>query len=248
MTDRVTEVLIAALKETLADPSAEWRLYKSGKLAGLFPGRGGTGGEAAARALDDGLLEVARSEAKGKTLIEWVRLTPRGIDFLNECESPARALHGLRDALRANQQAVPVWLDEMQATLRALDARLAADAQKWQQRLDALTRRVEETLRRLDAAEPPPEVSRAFPWAADALTYLDRRRGGGVPGDCPLPELFSALARDHTELSVGVFHEGLRRLRERRALRLVPARAGTELSQPEFALLDGGAVLYYAAL
>ena len=177
-----------------------------------------------------------------------MRLTPSGIEFLNECESPARALHSLRDALRANHQAVPLWLAEMRATLEALDERLATDAQKWQQRLDALTRRVEDTLRRLDAAAPPPEVTRAYPWAADALAYLDRRRGGGANGDCPLPELFSAVAHEHAGLSVGVFHEGLRRLRERRALRLVPAKGGAELTQPEFALLDGGAVLYYAAL
>jgi hypothetical protein len=247
MTDRVTEVLIAALKQALDDPSAERRLYKSGKLDGLFPGRSGVGGEAAARALGDGLLELVRTETKGKIVIEWVRLTPRGVGYLNECESPARALHGLRDALRANQQAVPLWLADMRATLQALDERLAVDAQKWQQRLDGLTKRVEETLRRLDAAGPPPEVAKAYPWAADALSYLDRRRGSGASSDCPLPELFGALARGHVGLSVGAFHEGLRRLRERRALRLVPIN-GAELTQPEFALLDGGAVLYYAAL
>jgi hypothetical protein len=247
MIDRVTDVLIEALKQALGDPAAEWRLYKSGKIDGLFPGRGGVGGEAAAKALADGLLELVRTEAKGKTLVEWARLTPRGVEFLNECESPARALHGLRDDLRANQQAVPIWLADMRATLEALDQRLATDAQKWQQRLDALARRVEDTLRRIDAAAPPPEVTRAYPWAADALAYLDRRRGSGANGDCPLPELFGALAREHAGLSVGGFHDGLRRLRERRALRLVPAR-GAELTQPEFALLDGGVVLYYAAL
>lgn len=247
MTDRVTDVLNAALKEALVDPTAEHRLYKSGKLDGLFPGRGGVGGEAAARALAEGLLEPVRTETKGKTTIEWVRLTPRGVEYVGECESPAAALHGLRDALRANQQAVPIWLADMRATLRALDERLATDAQKWQQRLDALTRRVEETLRRLDGAAPPPEVSRSYPWAADALKYLDRRRDSGMSGHCPLPELFGALARLHGGLSVGVFHEGLRRLRERRAVRLVPAN-GAELTQPEFALLDGGAVFYYATL
>jgi hypothetical protein len=247
MTDRVTEVLNAALKQALDDPATERRLYKSGKLDGLFPGRGGAGGEAAARALAEGLLEPIRTETKGKTAIEWVRLTPRGVEYLGECESPARALHGLRDALRANQQAVPIWLADMRATLRALDERLATDAQKWQQRLDSLARRVEETLRRLDGAAPPPEVARSYPWAADALKYLDRRRDGGVNGHCPLPELFGALARQHEGLSVGTFHEGLRRLRERRALRLLPAN-GAELTQPEFALLDGGAVFYFATL
>jgi hypothetical protein len=247
MTDRVTEVLIAALKRALGDPTAEWRLCKSGKLDGLFPGRGGVGGEATARALAEGLLELARTETKGKTVIEWVRLTPRGIEFLNDCESPARALHALRDDLRLNQQAIPLWLADMRATLQALDERLATDAQKWQQRLDALTRRVEDTLRRLDAAEPPPDVTRAYPWAADALAYLDRRRGSGAGGDCPLPELFNAVAREHPDLSVVTFHEGLRRLRERRALRLVAAN-GADLGQPEFALLDGGVLLYYATL
>jgi hypothetical protein len=247
MSDRVTEVLVAALKQALEDPSAERRLYKSGKLEGLFPGRSGIGGEAAARGLADGLFEVVRAETKGKTVIDWVRLTPRGVEYLNNCESPARALHGLRDILRTNQQAIPAWLADMQATLQAIDDRLATDAQKWMQRLDAIARRVEETLRRLDAAAPPPDLAEAYPWAADALQYLDRRRGGGAGGDCPLPELFNALAREHAELSVGVFHEGLRRLRERRSVRLVPAQ-GTDLTQPEFALLDRGLVLYYAAL
>jgi hypothetical protein len=247
MIDRVMDVLTEALKQALDDPSVERRLFKSGKLDGLFPGRGGAGGEAAARALADDLLELVRTETKGKTSIEWVRLTPRGVAFLNDHESPARALHGLRDALRANQQAVPLWLADMHTTLKALDERLATDAQKWQLRLDALTRRVEETLRRLDASAPPPEVTRAYPWATDALAYLDQRRGGGAAGDCPLPELFGALARQHVGLSVGSFHEGLRRLRERRALRLVPAN-GAELTHPEYALLDGGTVLYYAAL
>jgi hypothetical protein len=247
MTDRVTEVLIAALKQALDDPASERRLYKSGKLDGLFPGRGGTSAEAAARALADELVEAVRTETRGKSAIEWVRLTPRGVEFLGECESPARALHGLRDALRANQQAVPLWLADMRAALRALEEQLATDAQKWQQRLDALARRVEQTLRRLDAAAPPPELAGAYPWAADAIAYLDRRRAGGADGACPLPELFNALSRAHAELSVGAFHEGLRRLREHRAVRLLPAD-GADLTQPEFALLDHGVVLYHAAL
>src|SRR5436305_1190934 len=113
MTDRVTEVLADALKRALDDPAAERRLYKSGKLDGLFAGRGGAGGQAAARALAEGLLEPVRTETRGKALIEWVRLTPRGVEFLHERESPAAALHGLRDALRANQRAVPLWLDDM---------------------------------------------------------------------------------------------------------------------------------------
>jgi hypothetical protein len=246
--DRVQATLVEALRKALADP-AEQRLVKSGKLEGLFPGRTGAAGEAAALALRDGLLEMVRTEVKGKTTSEWVRLTPQGVDYLHERESPVRALDELQEALRANQQAVPLWLAEMRATLRALDERLAADAQKWQQRLEALERRVADTLHRLEAATPmlPPEVAEAYPWAVDAVNYLDRRRSGGAPGDCPLPELFAALLRQHSRLSVSAFHEGLRRLHDRRALRLVPAASLAALPQPEYALFDGSTVLYYAA-
>jgi hypothetical protein len=63
-----------------------------------------------------------------------------------------------------------------------------------------------------------------------------------------LPELFLALAERQPDLSVQAFHDGLRRLHERRALRLMPFTAPAhELPQAEYALFDGTTVLYYAA-
>jgi hypothetical protein len=246
--DRVTEVLVEGLKQALAEPAGR-RLYKSGKLDGLFPGRAGVAREAAARALRDGLLEVVRTETRGKTVIDWVRPTPAGVEFLHQHESPARALDELRTTLRLNQQALPAWLDDMRASLAALDQRLAEDARQWHDRLESLARRVEDTLRRIEQAAPPlpADVLQQHPWAPDAVSYLDRRKGGGASVDCPLPELFAALRREHAGLSVGAFHEGLKRLHARHALRLRPAEAPAEMTQPEFALFDGDAVLYYAA-
>jgi hypothetical protein len=61
-----------------------------------------------------------------------------------------------------------------------------------------------------------------------------------------LPELFRALSQHHPALSVSIFHEGLRRMHDRRVLRLKPAE-GAALTQPEFALLEGGTLLYFAA-
>jgi hypothetical protein len=176
-----------------------------------------------------------------------VRLTPAGVDFLHQHESPVHALEELRTTLRLNQEAVPLWLAQMRASLQALDERLAADAAGWQERLEGLARRVDETLRRIELQTPPlPEdLARTYPWAVDALNYLDRRKSGGAPGDCALPELFAAVCRAHAGLSIRTFHEGLRRLHERHALRLKPAGAEV-LAEPEFALLDGDAVLYWA--
>ncbi len=245
---RIEQSLIEALRQALVEPS-EQRLYKSGKLTGLFPSRNGVAGVAAAQALRDGLLEIVRTEIKGKTVIEWVRLTPRGVEFLHERESPLHALRELRSTLQLNQQAMPAWLTEMRGALQAMDERLAADAHKWLERLDALTRRVDETLRRLEQSAPllPPEIAEAHPWAIDALNYLDRRRlaANGDVSRCPLPELFAALVRQHADLSVRAYHEGLRRLHERRLIQLQSAASLDELPQPEYALLEGAAVLYY---
>lgn len=247
--ERVPSELLEALRKALADPS-EHRLYRSGKLPGLFAGKGGTAGAGAAWAMRDRLLEVTRTETRGKTSSDWVRLTPRGVDFLYQWESPVLTLHALRETLQASHQAVPTWLASMTATLAELERRLTGEAEQWQQRLEGLERRLEETLRRLEvtAATPPPELLRAFPWASDALNYLDRRRATGAAGPCPLPELYESLAREGTDLALTAFHEGLRRLQERRALRLKAVDEPASLARPEFALLDAGRVLYYVSL
>jgi hypothetical protein len=247
--DKATEVLIDALKQCLADP-AEQRLFKSGKLDGLFAGRTGAKGEAASRALGEGLLEVVRSETKGKTTTEWVRLTPRAMEFLHAHESPVQALKDLQVVLQVNQERVPLWLLEMQRELQALTAKLGEESERWTHRLESLGKQVEEALRRAESGAPRLSESAVVdaPWAMDALTYLDQRRGAGANGACPLPELFNAVRLKHPELSVTDFHDRLRRLRDRRALNLLAfAGAASDIPEPEFALLDGAAVLYYAS-
>src|SRR5919201_5602799 len=126
MADKVTEALVDALKQALAEPG-EQRLFKSGKLDGLFAGRGGANAEAAARAVREGLLEVVRTETKGKTTIEWVRPTPRALEFLHAQESPVQALKDLQAVLQVNRERVPLWLTEMRRQEQELAGRLAEE-------------------------------------------------------------------------------------------------------------------------
>jgi hypothetical protein len=248
-TDRVEFALIQALKKALAEPG-EQRLYRSGKLPGLFPTRTGANAAAAARALADGLLEIVRAEVKGKLTVEWVRLSPAGVSFLHAHESPRAVLEELQAALQTTKAGVPVWLEGMQREIETLGGRLAAEMEKLLHRLDALSQRVEEALRRADADVPALEVgvARAVPWAADVLYYLDRRRASGSAGDCPLPELFAAVRQRRPDVTLTAFHDGLRRLDDLRAIALRPfAGRPEELSEPEYALLDGARVLYYAS-
>src|SRR5262249_26841400 len=120
--DKTREIVLAALKQALAEP-AEQRLFRSGKLAGLFPSRTGPSAEASTQALREGLFEVVRTETKGKTVVEWVRPTPKGVDFLHKHESPVRAMDELRAVLQMTREGIPVWVTEIRQTLNALATR-----------------------------------------------------------------------------------------------------------------------------
>src|SRR5438128_1773106 len=126
MDDKIAEVLLSALKKAIAEP-AEQRLFKSGKLPGLFAARTGLNAEAAGHALREGFLEVVRSESKGKVTIDWVRPSPRGVNFVHEHESPRRALEDLRGLLKASRDGLPLWLGEMRRDLQGLVSRLAEE-------------------------------------------------------------------------------------------------------------------------
>lgn len=247
MADKLNEILVEALKLALAEP-AEQRLYRSGKLLGLFASRAGQNLEAATHALSAGLLEVVRTETKGKTTIEWVRLTPRGVVFLHENDSPVRVLEELRDVLRLTREGMPVWVAELQQQLRDVGMRLAEQVARLNQRLDALSQRVEEALRRADVGRlhSGNGTDAAVPWATDALVYLDKRRESGKTGHCPLPELFAALRPQFADLSIPDFLIGLRCLNDRRAVQLLPFTGPpSALPEPEYALLEGPEVLFY---
>jgi hypothetical protein len=64
---------------------------------------------------------------------------------------------------------------------------------------------------------------------------------------CALPELFNHLSSREDDLTIRDFHTGLRRLHDRGLLRLFPADENNGPAEPEYALLDGANVFYFAA-
>jgi len=247
--DKTTQALIDALKQAMAQPG-EHRLYKSGKLAGLFPGRTGVNLEAAAQSLRDGFLEVVRTETKGKTPVEWVRLTQKGVDFLLSHESPVRAMDELREALQMTKEGLPAWLAQIRRGFQEQSDKVVDEVKSVLAKLESLSVRIAAALQRAEesAAKLPAEAAAAFPWAQEALAYLDRRREGGAPSPCPLPDLFAAiLAKDH-DLTMNAFHSGLLSMQDRGVLKLLPfAGPPEEIPEPEYALLDGATMCYYVS-
>jgi hypothetical protein len=249
MSDKIDELLVEVLKRAMAE-THEQPLFRSGKTSGIFSGRTGANGEAAALALRDGLLEIVRSEAKGKTTIEWVRPTPRGMQFVYDHESPLKALDEMRTLLEMSREGTPVWLAELRRELNSMATRLIAETERCARRLEVLSARVEASLRRADVAKAhlANGDTAIAPWAVEALAYLEKRLQGGAADSCTLPELFAAARHEYGDLTVNEFHDGLRRLRDRGGVTLLPfAGQPSELPQPEYALLDGAQLFYYAA-
>lgn len=236
-----------ALREALqaaAVHGGEMRLYRRGKLPGLFLQRTRLNAEVANQAVKDGLLEVTRSEPIGKITVEWVRITQQGLEYLLESESPARALTELRDALAANHEGLPIWAAQIHAKFDQLEVGFTAEVEAMRGRLEQLTQRVTAALDRLESAKPTPALA-VVPWAQETLEYLDRRKRVGLGERCALAVLFTALKEKHAEMTVKDFHAGLKRLHERDVLALLPSTGSGDAPGPEYALLDGAAVYYY---
>jgi hypothetical protein len=242
--DRRDAALLDGLRAALAGD--EHRLYRSGKADGLFPGKTGPAGEAAELALREGLLEYARTETKGRFEIEWVRLTAKGVEYLYEHDSPRAVLGEMRDMLAAARTGIPVWQDEMLKSLEKLATHITEEMGRYLGKLDALSKRVEEALRRAEVTpEMNPGLQAVVPWGLDALTYLDRRQAGGAGSECPLPELFGAIRGKHPGVTMRDFHDGLKRLTDAHALRLLPWAGPGGMPQPEYAFMAGGRLVYH---
>src|ERR1043166_7725650 len=149
--DTPQSILLDALRRA-ASHQAELRLFRSGKLPGLFPARTAVNTAVAAEALREGLIEVLRSETKGKTTTDWVRITAKGIDFAVQHDSPARALDELKDALAISRDNLPGWIAQMRRELDTLGKQFLAEVDQIGKRLDQLAGRVDGVLGRIAAS------------------------------------------------------------------------------------------------
>jgi hypothetical protein len=242
--EQQVELLLDALKAGLATPG-EHRLFRWGKHRGLFPSRVGLSGETATAAVREGLLTIVRTETKGKVVVEWVRVSPAGVAFVHDRDSPKAVLRELRVILDTARAGVPVWMVSAREEIATLSAKFEQRASELLARLDSLTERVEAALRRSETASPTltKSMTELVPWGVAALEYLDQRKAAKAAGDCPLPELFQALIATHPDLTLAAFQDGLRHLAEVRALRLAPAEPSA-ITEPEYAFVIDGMLVW----
>ncbi|MCU0702558.1 MAG: hypothetical protein MUF18_01035 [Fimbriiglobus sp.] len=234
------DLLLDALKTALADPR-EHRLFQSGKLPGLFRSRYGPPAEAALYAIKEGLVETVRTEAKGRLIVEWVRVTPKGVGFVHDHDSPKAVLSDLKQLIGETRGGIPLWMADVRTEITKLSTQFEERSREMTARLDDLARRVDAALRRIDTAPKLADpVAKLVPWGETALEYLDRRSAAGAGGPCSLGELFHLIRQTVPAITVPEFHAGLRRLHDTRAIRLSGSSAPAGLrADPEYAMLVG---------
>jgi hypothetical protein len=238
LADKTTQLMLEALHRAAASP--EGLPLHGGKTGpGLFPTTG-PARLAAQRCKDEDYLRVVRAEPRGKGPAEVCTLTEKGLAFLLAQASPKQVLEDLVRALELRHGQV---------------AEFVTVVRQWQAGLDAFRGVAEKALLHLHqpgangTAGPPLAESGADAWPAEALAYLAQRQTAGASEDCPLPELFRQVQRAAPSLTIGQFHDGLRRLQEGGQVYLHPWTGPLyDLPEPAFALLVGHEIAYYASL
>jgi hypothetical protein len=246
LADKSTRLILEALGRAAAAP-AGLPLHAGKSEPGLFPPT--TLARAAAdRCKDAGWLHVVRSETKGKLVREICALTDEGRRHLVRSANPRQVLEDFVRILEARQAEVTELTDNARAMRQSLAGMQAA---------------IEQLLPRLSdnpahVANGSPQISRgahaSIPTVEDALTIEIKAKltewhaaaGGGQ--DCPLPELYRKLEPD-ARLSIGHFHDCLRRLHEENQIYLHPWTGPLyALPEPAYALLVGHEIAYYASV
>lgn len=242
MGDKSTQLIVEALTGAVADP-AGLPLYGNKGKPGLFP-MTLPARQAAQRCKDEHYIRVVATEKRGKSDVELCAITETGLAFLLNQVSPRQVLGELVHALRAREDQV---------------GSLVAAVQKTQAGLDQLRAIVEQVLQSLASSPPtmPTNGASAHPngsaiphaWIEDAMKRLLRWHETHATEDCSLPELYRQVREDMPHLTVGEFHDGLRKLHGQGRIYLHPWTGPLyDIPDPSLVLMVGHEIAYYVSI
>ena len=243
MADKSNQLILNALSRAAADPGTV-PLHGNKKAPGLFAATAAAK-QVAQHCKDEGYLRVVDTETNGKHIQELCAITEKGLAFLLSQCSPKQVLEELVRTLEARRARV----DE-----------LVAAARQWQTGLDTLQATVQKVLQEIrkpgystssrTAASLPASLSNGSDtWIADLIAYLNEWQSAGKSSDCPLPDLYRRAQRLQPGLTIGHFHDGLRRLHEQQKIYLHPWTGPLyEIPEPPYALLIGHEIVYYLSI
>jgi DNA-binding PadR family transcriptional regulator len=231
--EKAAPLVLEALSRAVADPGG-LPLYTAKQAPGLFAASAASR-LAAQRCKDDGLLHVVRTETKGKTAQEICAITEKGLAYLLSQSSPRPVLEGFLRAIETRG----AEFQQLHQTAQQLQASLDA--------LRAVAEKLSEHLQK-PSANSHAGTNGAEVWLIDVLSFLTERQRGGAIEDCPLPDLYRKAQESSPSLTIGRFHDGLRKLHQQEQIYLHPWTGPLyDVPDPALALLVGHEIAYYAS-
>lgn len=227
---KLQPLVLAGLTAAFAS-STECLLIASRSQSGLFPNS--VAGKAAAQtAVDAGWLNVVKTETRGKSLTTFVSLSPSGMDYLLGQTNPKPIIEAVQSQLQQSELMLFALRDQLQTCLN---------------HIQTMRSKVEELEKRSGSMVTHEKV--AMPdWESNIRCYLHHRQVSRPAEDCPLSELYQHARQQVPQLSVGTFHDGIRRLHAKQEIALQPWTGSLhELPDPELAIMQGHSVAYYAS-
>jgi hypothetical protein len=234
LADKSTSLVLEALGRAAAEPQG-LPLHGGKTTPGLFAATL-SGKQAAQCCKGEGLLRSVRTETRGKTATEICAITEKGLAFLIAQVSPKQALEDFIRVLDARRGQIDQLLDAVKRMQESLEA-LRAVAEKMFAQAAAPARLVS------------PSANGSPDWPSAVVAYLGRWQETGPPEDCALPDLYRQAKQAASTLTIGQFHDGIRKLYEAQCIYLHPWTGPLhELPEPALALLIGHEIAYYASI
>jgi hypothetical protein len=229
LADKSTLLVLDALGRAAADPAG---VPLIGSKSALFPASP-LARQAAQRCLDEQFLRVVRTEERGKSVQEYCTLTERGLAYLLQRVHPRHVLEDLLRALEARQQQLDVIVSMSRSTLAEINDLKTSTEQVLQD--------LKHKANNLECSKNG-SIDQTHSILECLMRWDDSR-------DCPLPDLYCQARSFDSTLTVGIFHDGLRRLYEREQIYLHPWTGPLyDLPEPSLALLVGHEIAYYASI
>jgi hypothetical protein len=260
LADKSTTLILGALGRAAASADSA-PLFAARGGPGLFPTTA-VGRQAAQRCKDEGWLRplavedvipasrngaadtAVQVQKKTKSAPELCVLTDKGMAWLLAQSSPRQVLEDFVRALECRRSEAAELLDAVRRMQSGFDA-LKANAEKVLEQLPQPGGPAENMTDRFRRFHQQP----ADDVPALLLVRLGQWQASGASEDFPLPELYRRAQAAAPGLTVGGFHDALRRLHDAGRIYLHPWTGPLHaLPEPPFALLVGHEIAYYASL
>lgn len=226
MADRLQQLVLDGLNHAMAEPRGRPLLAARGQ-SGLFA-KSSAGKQAAQHCQDAGYLSRTPDSSDER----WT-ITDEGLAFVLSQTSPRHAIDQLTTSVNARGAQLADLVNkvgECQHALHALLAQVAA--------LDG----------HLSNGHAGSIIKGVATWQLQLLEFLNTWPSQHGEADCPLPELFTHAIKAHPRLTLGQFHDVLRRWHAEGRIHLHPWTGPLhDVPKPECGLLVGHAVAYYVS-